>query len=359
MANRLSRLRIEEVSACKAGANPGAKVVFFKHDSMAKELPDLTRVSVELAGARASVTSRLEKALTFGDALGYQRYGQIMDEFHKMVWAVYDTVGSIISDADVNDKNEKIDAALASFTATVDKAMPRWLEGVVGKGVSMPIKLEDFLKSIDRPELSGKIEVPKDLLPVFEAAFHKLGETYGVVLQKNAELETERKKRTGSPMTEDELLAKALAEVPESLRRLLSKQLEHGQNLEREVTALRKSRVKEEWIAKSKFAAIPKSEREIGDLLSKIAEHSADLAIETHALLQACDEVAKRGKPTEPVGKGGESGDGASAWTQIEKMAHELRGKEPKLTLEKALAKVIEENPKLYSEYLAEVTAAE
>ena len=156
-------------------------------------------------------------------------------------------------------------------------------------------------------------------------------------------------------------------ELPESVRKQMedvSKQLE---DVRKQLTESQAKTAAAEAVAKSAQDA-----REMVELTKRAEEEFAGLPgepVEKALVLKAINKMAPNEKAAmekmlkagnaclagqmKPVGKGGDATSG-DAWSIIEKKAKAMVAADPKLTMAKATAKVIEQEPALYEADLAE-----
>lgn len=149
--------------------------------------------------------------------------------------------------------------------------------------------------------------------------------------------------------------------IPEEVRPMVEalwKQNEEAvkkaEELEKVLKAEREERLRKEYIAKAAgFKHLPVKPEEFGLVLKGLAEKAPEEYSKVEGLLKVVDEALGQGKLFSELGRSGE-GAGGSAWAKIEKAASEIVQKDGKLTREQAVAKVLDEHPELYEEYLRE-----
>ncbi|NPV72074.1 MAG: hypothetical protein HPY55_15825 [Firmicutes bacterium] len=126
-----------------------------------------------------------------------------------------------------------------------------------------------------------------------------------------------------------------------------------AEDTEKLLKAERDERLRKEFIAKAAgYKHLAVQPEEFGLVLKALAEKAPEELAKIEAVLKAADEAIGQGKLFAEAGRGGEGA--GSTWAKIEKMASEIVQKDGKMTREQAIAKVLEEHPELYDEYLRE-----
>ncbi|RJQ04429.1 MAG: hypothetical protein C4551_10775 [Bacillota bacterium] len=126
-----------------------------------------------------------------------------------------------------------------------------------------------------------------------------------------------------------------------------------AEELEKVLKAERDERLRKEYVAKAaEYKHLAVKPEEFGLVLKAIAEKAPDELAKVEAVLKAADEALGQSALFAEIGRGGEGG--GSAMAKIEKAAGEIVQKDGKLTREQAVARVLDEHPDLYAEYLRE-----
>lgn len=119
MTNKLTRLKLNEISLVDKGANPGAHVLLMKRHTEPTEA-DLDRLIEVFAKAE-------ESPETFADALddmiAEQDTWRAMDGIYDLVSALRETIESIVS-GDADDKAGLVSTAVQDFGAAVEGKAP-------------------------------------------------------------------------------------------------------------------------------------------------------------------------------------------------------------------------------------------
>lgn len=153
--------------------------------------------------------------------------------------------------------------------------------------------------------------------------------------KEDEEEEKKEKEAEESPIVKEKILQ--IMKENEELRERLNKEI----RIRKEKDAL--LRVEKE------LPNIPENAELVAKMLVDIEEKIPEHASTLLRLLRGYSEAVKQ--ITKEVGAGGEAPK--SVWSKIEALAKEKVEKE-KITKEQAIAKVLEENPNLYEEYLKE-----
>jgi hypothetical protein len=148
--------------------------------------------------------------------------------------------------------------------------------------------------------------------------------------------------------------------IPEEVRPMVEALWKENEDIrkkaeetEKLLKAERDERLRKEFIAKAAgYKHLAVKPEEFGLVLKALAEKAPEELAKIEAVLKAADEAIGQGKLFAEAGRGGEGA--GSTWAKIEKMASEIVQKDGKMTREQAIAKVLEEHPELYDEYLRE-----
>ena len=147
-----------------------------------------------------------------------------------------------------------------------------------------------------------------------------------------------------------------LSGVPEDQRPIIEalwKQSERSELLEKQLQEEKDQRLVKQFVEKAQgFVNLPIKADEIGPVFKAIAEKAPKEFEQVDSLLKAVDEALGQSKLFKEIGS---SHQGASnAWDKVEQMATQIVQKDESITKEQAITRVLEQNPDLYSEYLAE-----
>ena len=147
-----------------------------------------------------------------------------------------------------------------------------------------------------------------------------------------------------------------LSGVPKEQRAIIEalwKQAERSELLEKELKDERDQRLIKQYIEKAEsFSNLPIKASEIGPVFKTLAEKAPKEFEKIDSLLKAVDEALGQSKLYKEIGSNHQGP--SNAWAKVEQLAMQIVRKDSGLTKEQAITKVLEENPALYSEYLAE-----
>lgn len=116
---------------------------------------------------------------------------------------------------------------------------------------------------------------------------------------------------------------------------------------EQEKESLRKDA--QEWA--SEIEALPVEKGDLADLLFRLEQEAgSDLREDVEQMLKSADEQAREADVFEEVGTS-ESEPGGDAWSRIEEKAEEMVEDGKAETKQKAVTKVLDQNPDLYADY--------
>lgn len=153
-----------------------------------------------------------------------------------------------------------------------------------------------------------------------------------------------------------------LAGVPEEMQatvEAICKQhdaaIEKAAQLEEILKAERDERLRRDFVEKAEkeFSNIPGTAVEIGLLLKSLHDLDSDVAEKVEGVFKSVDAQLSTGAIFEEVGTQAADVE-VTAWNKIEKQAEELITNGVEVSKAAAISKVLELNPKLYSEYLKE-----
>lgn len=203
-------------------------------------------------------------------------------------------------------------------------------------------------------------EVLKNLQPEHAEAIEKALEEAKKAQEeelaaKDTKIETLEKeladKQDPAPeQSEEEILKSASPEV----RAVIEKAQAQAKVAEEAVRKLQEKEEHQEAITKAKeLKGLGKSEEELAEMLKNLAKTDSELQENIFGLLKSASKIVEDGTILDEIGKNSseESDLASDAWDQIEKLA-KVRMETQDMTQAAAIAKTIEENPKLYTEYL-------
>jgi len=154
------------------------------------------------------------------------------------------------------------------------------------------------------------------------------------------------------------------ADMPVEMRKAFEEQAETIARLEKssqdsaaELVALRKESDRKEYIAKcaEHYAHVPgKSIDELGEMLQKAYEVSEDFGKQLEGQWAETSTALKKSALLAKQGATHSSHDGSSAMGKMESLAKEYVAKDPSLSHDVAIGKVMIDHPELYAEYINE-----
>ena len=312
MPREIYDLTIDEISLVDRGANADARVVLLKRDG-------------EMTGPK-----------TFKDLMS-QRKAE--DDLWRVFGVFREVVESVLSSGESN-KQALIKDAFDQFSDALKPIIE--VKKMSGNNDLTAVtealtKAEERLATLDTGLKDAQAEIAKRDAKIAE-------------LEKVAKADQNQ-----TDQTED-----VLKSAPESIRKAFealnarvaaSEAVAKRMQDERELEAFSKRA--------GQFERLTFDVKTFGPLLHRIAKGATTAADadEVERVLKAADAALKAGGvPLTEIGKSG--GDrGGSAETAIAAKAEEIRKRDPKLSVEQAAAKALEEDPSLYRRYLAERAA--
>lgn len=177
----------------------------------------------------------------------------------------------------------------------------------------------------------------------------ELGEANEELAKAKSELEqlNADKVTKSAEATEEELMKS----MPEAARELFLKMRAQKEAAEEQIRKSAEEKVEAEAIAKAdSLKAIPVEQEKLVGILKSYGSDVYELL----SIANTAIEEAVLGEVGKNRGNGAAGSAAGDAWSQIEKRAAEI-AKRDGITIEKATATAISENPELYEEYLKEV----
>lgn len=238
-----------------------------------------------------------------------------------------------------------------------------------------PLELEEKLELIEGQEgLTEECrEIVKEVVKVLRAYKADLPEDILEVIAELAELKLPERIVDQKPRAEEEEKIEIMAGFPRPIKKAdgsfdlsgvpkeqraiveaLWKQAERADQLAKELREEKELRIRKEFEERAKqFDNLPISAEELGRILQAFHEKAKEEYDKIERLLRAVNEALGQSEILKEFGSS-YNGSSGGAWTKIEKLAQGLIQKDANLTKEKAISIVLEANPQLYAEYLAE-----
>lgn len=318
MPKKIRQLKVLEGSLVDNPANPGARVLLYKNaDDLAKD------------------------AKTFNETVEEQNAEDLVDEamrgIHRSIWALRQSITSIMSDDEVDDRPALINQSVDQFRAAMAASL-----GQLKKDGSMPKQTDD--------DLAARLEE-------LEKQVGELTKVNGDLEKraKDAEAERDELKKAAAETTpkDDEPDKDALLKgLPKALRLEIEDMRKRDQAREAEVAKLTLERAEEQAIAKveREWPNLGKAYK-LGPIYRKISKAlEAEELAELEAVFKQHGEFARIAQSAL-----GRTGNGASTVeAEVAQKAADVRKSNPNMSEAAARAKVWEEDPDLAARYRAE-----
>jgi hypothetical protein len=242
---------------------------------------------------------------------------------------------------------------------TLARDFPAELEEKITMQNELDEEAREVVKNVVQLLRAYKQELPEDILEtVAELAELKLPEP--VVDQDEPPKEEEEKVEIMAGFPRPVKKADGsydLSNVPKEQRAIIEalwKQAERSEMLAKELREEKQRRIKKEFEERAReFENLPISAEELGQILQVFHAKAKDEFEKIEGLLRAVNEALGQSELFKEMGSSF-NGPAGGAWSKVEKMAESLIQKDVSLTKEKAVALVLERNPDLYKQYLAE-----
>jgi hypothetical protein len=142
MANKLTNLITKELSFCKKGAVPNAKIDIFKSaDPVSTD--DNSVVDKVVEKVLAKLGNSIESApVTKGLFMDNWNAKELKNSFYDIFWALDDTVWQIMNDEATTDKSAKIKEAITEFAVVAAANLPQDVQKhlEVRKSLVIPVR---------------------------------------------------------------------------------------------------------------------------------------------------------------------------------------------------------------------------
>lgn len=299
MSQRLTNIKLSEVSLVDKGANPGAHVVLMK---------------------------RGDDAVSFNEA-------SVDRAINDRIWAMMDafmtSVHSIQNDNSITNPAAAIRDSAAQFHAAVAE---------LAKEHTLMSDKDDILKK--QKELVDQVAKQADELVTKEQIITTLQED---LAKAQEDLKVAKDAQSAADESGDGFNK---ADLPEAVQKKLDEQEEINKANSARIAKMEDDNLKQTWIGKCKT---PDS----GELLFKVAKVDPELAEAVHALVSAAEAQAAEAGLFKAAGSDA-GGEPNSALEKVNKLADEIV-KAESCTHAVAVTKVLDTNPELYGEYRKEM----
>ena len=345
MPNKLVNINIKEVSGVDKAANMRKFLLIKRADPL-----DKGGTQLEKGGGTVAEENKIRKFFdlcknfftgesTAQDLDSVLAENQNREDLSELIWALRDSIDSIVDDDAVQDKTSAIATSLTQFLqALKDKQ-------VIKAGKKMSTTRLQALKN----------------------AYKAIGGIIAEADDSNKEPpagDNVNKKEGDDTVPKDDVIK--MEDLPEEIQKMvadypeLKKQADKATELEKKLTDTQAelAKAKDEDLTKqftTKAAgldALPVKADELGPVMKALADKDPENFAKLEGVLTAANEAVKKGALFSEAGRGGATTGGA-----VEKMnakVAEMVSKDAGMTKEKAFTKVMHDNPELYAEYLAE-----
>lgn len=298
------------------------------------------------------------EATTFAEELDEERNRKVESEVWNYVYALSGAISSTLRDQSV-DREALIRGSLDQFTASIEAALPSWLQGNVVEKVGRAISAERAVRLKEMRDMLTAMIAETEPKPKKESDENMIDKAkleadvrqHIEDLEKRAETaEQELAKAKQPPVVED-----LLKGVSEPLRKRMEDLEKRAEEAEKVAKAEHDARVTKEFIEKAAgYSHLPMKAEEFGPVLKALAEKAPDEFAKIEAVLKTAEEQVATANL---FGEAGRSGGavGADTFAKIETVAKGLVEKGLAKTMPEAIAKAAEMHPDLYHEYRAEL----
>lgn len=424
LATKLKDLKVTKVDFVDAGANPKAHIMLYKSKSGdPEEKPEeeprregaLKRFFTAIGKAVGmkpeeidAAAEEIEKggAETFGEKLTERKMRQINDEIWDICFALQSSLCSILSDEEVENKQEMMQESLTQFDTAMAQAIGQWASGnttIVTKKSPETVseeevrfmryskeRIEDLIVKSETGEgrepinagngstiinePKGEVEkmIDKSLLTPAELAFFEDIEKRcsiepGPGAEENADAGVEKKATGTNPEEEEEETEKGVAgcgngKKPGVKKSALEEDIYAGLNpyvaAELERLKKRADEADEKELAEvaKKYEIIGKKPEDLVPVLKSLRNAGGTAYQDMISILDASVEAVNKSSMFTEIGKSGGYWNPSpiakrESEGRVEVIAKSYMEKDPTLSYDMAVAKAWENNPDLLAEY--------
>lgn len=255
------------------------------------------------------------------------------------------------------------------MSKSLDETITNFHAGLVDAGVlkeeSTPSDLRDILPAETLSSIESVLKSALSAEPTtgdemdLEALVDQLPEEvvdYVTDLETKVKDLTKRLEDAEKPAPEDEEtdpVAKALATLPAEAVELFKAQSDRLAVAEKELAESKIAKANETWIAKARaFDGVVEKPEEFGVILREVADIKPELAASIETALKVAAERVTKGDLFKELGHG--TAPASDIESKVEQLAKSFIEADAKLSPSAARAKVWQESPELYDEYLQE-----
>jgi hypothetical protein len=325
MTAELIDIELDEISLVDKPANPGAKVKLFKR---ADDMQDKSTWKDKLKNLfKLHAEKKIEKeALTFDDTIENQEAARLayefMDKVDRYYWALKDSICSILSDAEAEDKSGMIKASVSQFKGALGDALS-------GLAKADDVQQEQEENTMTLEEVTKQLEAEKARADTAEA---KLAEMSKASTADETDIDK--------------------AALPETVRKRLEDIEKQNKEQAELIAKLNDETITKQFIEKAAtFNNLQINNVELGQILKEASSKlSADNYNNLETLLTACNKsmlaiTAEFGKSS--------FNSGNSSLEKLETIAKDIAGKEG-INYYVAFDKALKLNPELHEQYKKE-----
>lgn len=396
MATKLKNLKVKRVALVDEGANPDAHIKFAKRKDEPQDDGTITaeealsfteRLSAFVKSIFGSAKGIQKSAYTFAEGEAKRDYERVIDsEIYPMLWALIDSVRSILTDTDKDDgdKETLLKQSFSEFSDTFNKAIPNWATGetsdvAVQKDADALAKMRDHLTALieksaddndgsepphddttgDEPDddgeerppvMKGAIDMKFDtekMTPEERASYEDLAKRYG-------HEDTGAGATTPVPATTVETPAPATpaattddGDVYKGLHPAVKAELENLRKFRED------SETRELTEVAKKYALLGKKPEELVPVFKSLKAAGGSAYDDMIGVLDANLAVVEKSGVYGEIGKRGSSeiSSGDDAWGKLEAAAHEIQKSKPDMRWADAVDAACMAHPELVAEY--------
>jgi len=348
MANRLKKMQIRFVSLVDRGAGHEAQVVLAKRDTSCKACGAEVGKSTVCPSCGQAVVAKEDPgsgdshvAVPMGDKNPQTKQKGPADKGRKKLLVDGDPEDLIDHGSDEGTEGEP----------SADKKITKNNHGQVG-ATTVPLD-----RTPPEESMSGKIE-KGDFTELPDEALEYIEKVEDRVLEVEAERDELAKKLTAAEAVATPVAKADESEAEDIFKGLTPGAREHIQKMETDLAeaqaiakAERDARLDREFLAKAEsLSGLAISAADLAPVLKGVGETSPELLAKVTEVLTAASNAVKESALFTEIGKRGSTESAG----KVEDIAKALQKADTKLTKEQAFAKALEDNPALYTEYLAE-----
>lgn len=342
--HKLKNLKITKVDFVDAGANQRANIM------LKKRAPEGFKEAFEYAFNKfAGLHEVSKKAMSFNETMESVRLRNNGEKICDAMYALRDSIFSIINDEDVEDKAEMLNQTIDSFAdackeivgeikSSVSKQEPHVEPAKSTPSVQKSIKTE-------REEKEVKIDKSK-MTPAERAFYEEIEKRYGV---KDEPAKQEPQVAKSAPVVEQKAEQKS-EQAKESANEVLKKFAPDLVSMMDEVKKKFEKQEDDEIMNVAKrYELLGKKPEELAPVLKNVKKASKEAYDQLVGSLDSVLEVVKKSGAFSETGKNGHGE--TDAMTIINKRAAEIQASNPALSIYQARDRAFQEHPELIKDF--------